>query len=169
MGALLPNQGGSTPTCCLPVPWSPTLGVNPGPLPLAPAALAQDPAAEAPSDSSVTSVLLSVTQSHPEAQQLLVMVYSLLTIICSQGGSARPSLGQGRVPGARAVLGPLLRWLDRTACGWSVPHAQPCSLHTCALTACQVPPRASHEVCFTLKPSLPLLPCSPPFREHLGV
>ncbi|XP_074187412.1 serine/threonine kinase-like domain-containing protein STKLD1 [Rhinolophus sinicus] len=47
-------------------------------------ALAQDPAAEAPSDSSVTSVLLSVTQSHPEAQQLLVMVYSLLTIICSQ-------------------------------------------------------------------------------------
>uniref|UniRef100_A0A671FKS5 Serine/threonine kinase-like domain-containing protein STKLD1 n=1 Tax=Rhinolophus ferrumequinum TaxID=59479 RepID=A0A671FKS5_RHIFE len=50
-------------------------------------ALAQDPEAEAPSDSSVTSVLLSVTRSHPEAQQLLVMVYSLLTIICSQGGS----------------------------------------------------------------------------------
>ncbi|EPQ11202.1 Protein kinase-like protein SgK071 [Myotis brandtii] len=35
--------------------------------------------------SSITSVLLSVLRSHPEAQQLLVMVYSLLTIVCSQG------------------------------------------------------------------------------------
>ncbi|XP_023485015.2 serine/threonine kinase-like domain-containing protein STKLD1 isoform X6 [Equus przewalskii] len=47
-------------------------------------ALARDPAAEMPSDSSVTSVLLSITRSHPKTEQLLVMVYSLLTIISSQ-------------------------------------------------------------------------------------
>lgn len=47
-----------------------------------------------PSDSSVTSVLLSITRSHPKTEQLLVMVYSLLTIISSQGESAGPSLGQ---------------------------------------------------------------------------
>lgn len=124
MGALLPNQGGSTPTCCLPVPWSPTLGVNPGPLPLAPAALAQDPAAEAPSDSSVTSVLLSITRSHPEAQQLLVMVYSLLTIICSQGGSACPSLGQGRGARGTGCAGPSPE-MARLHCMWLV-----CSTHS---------------------------------------
>ncbi|XP_036187351.1 serine/threonine kinase-like domain-containing protein STKLD1 [Myotis myotis] len=48
-------------------------------------ALAQDPATTVPKGSSITSVLLSVLRSHPEAQQLLVMVYSLLTIVCSQG------------------------------------------------------------------------------------
>nr|XP_014718828.2 serine/threonine kinase-like domain-containing protein STKLD1 isoform X7 [Equus asinus] len=47
-------------------------------------ALARDPAAEMPSDSSITSVLLSITRSHPKTEQLLVMVYSLLTIISSQ-------------------------------------------------------------------------------------
>lgn len=85
-----PNQGGGAPACPLPACWSPALRVNPGLLPWAQVALAQDPAAKAPSDSSVISVLLSTMQSHPEAQQLLVTVYSLLTIICSQGGSARP-------------------------------------------------------------------------------
>ncbi|KAF3820959.1 hypothetical protein GH733_011112 [Mirounga leonina] len=47
-------------------------------------ALAQDPAAEVLSDSSVISVLLSTLWSHPESEQLLVTVYSLLTIISSQ-------------------------------------------------------------------------------------
>uniref|UniRef100_A0A452VER1 Serine/threonine kinase-like domain-containing protein STKLD1 n=1 Tax=Ursus maritimus TaxID=29073 RepID=A0A452VER1_URSMA len=47
-------------------------------------ALAQDPAAEMPSDSSVISVLLSSTWSHPESEQLVVMVYSLLTVLSSQ-------------------------------------------------------------------------------------
>ncbi|XP_032274907.1 serine/threonine kinase-like domain-containing protein STKLD1 [Phoca vitulina] len=46
--------------------------------------LAQDPAAEVLSDSSVISVLLSTLWSHPESEQLLVTVYSLLTIISSQ-------------------------------------------------------------------------------------
>uniref|UniRef100_A0A8D1IUG7 Serine/threonine kinase-like domain-containing protein STKLD1 n=1 Tax=Sus scrofa TaxID=9823 RepID=A0A8D1IUG7_PIG len=50
-------------------------------------ALAQDPAATVPSDSAVTPVLLGVLRSHPEEQQLLVMVYSLLCIVASQGGS----------------------------------------------------------------------------------
>ncbi|XP_020926900.1 serine/threonine kinase-like domain-containing protein STKLD1 isoform X3 [Sus scrofa] len=47
-------------------------------------ALAQDPAATVPSDSAVTPVLLGVLRSHPEEQQLLVMVYSLLCIVASQ-------------------------------------------------------------------------------------
>ncbi|CAK7290615.1 Serine/threonine kinase-like domain-containing protein STKLD1 [Vulpes lagopus] len=47
-------------------------------------ALAQDPAAEVLSDSSVISVLLSIMQSHPNSEPLLVMVYSLLAIISSQ-------------------------------------------------------------------------------------
>ncbi|XP_027470243.1 serine/threonine kinase-like domain-containing protein STKLD1 isoform X2 [Zalophus californianus] len=47
-------------------------------------ALAQDPAAEVLSDSSVISVLLSTLWNHPESEQLLVTVYSLLTIISSQ-------------------------------------------------------------------------------------
>lgn len=55
---------------------------------MAQAALAQDPAAEVLSDSSVISVLLSIMQSHPNSEPLLVMVYSLLTIISSQGGCA---------------------------------------------------------------------------------
>ncbi|XP_039714737.1 serine/threonine kinase-like domain-containing protein STKLD1 [Pteropus medius] len=51
-------------------------------------ALAKDPAAELPSDSSVTLALLSIMRSHPKAQQLLAMGYTLLSMICSQGGSA---------------------------------------------------------------------------------
>ncbi|XP_077707458.1 serine/threonine kinase-like domain-containing protein STKLD1 [Canis aureus] len=47
-------------------------------------ALAQDPAAEVLSNGSVISVLLSIMQSHPNSEPLLVMVYSLLTIISSQ-------------------------------------------------------------------------------------
>ncbi|XP_047624787.1 serine/threonine kinase-like domain-containing protein STKLD1 isoform X3 [Phacochoerus africanus] len=47
-------------------------------------ALAQDPEATVPSDSAVTPVLLGVLRSHPEEQQLLVMVYSLLCIVASQ-------------------------------------------------------------------------------------
>uniref|UniRef100_A0A8D1UJH3 Serine/threonine kinase-like domain-containing protein STKLD1 n=1 Tax=Sus scrofa TaxID=9823 RepID=A0A8D1UJH3_PIG len=54
-------------------------------------ALAQDPAATVPSDSAVTPVLLGVLRSHPEEQQLLVMVYSLLCIVASQGGCWTPS------------------------------------------------------------------------------
>uniref|UniRef100_A0A8D1M8R6 Serine/threonine kinase-like domain-containing protein STKLD1 n=1 Tax=Sus scrofa TaxID=9823 RepID=A0A8D1M8R6_PIG len=53
-------------------------------------ALAQDPAATVPSDSAVTPVLLGVLRSHPEEQQLLVMVYSLLCIVASQGGCWTP-------------------------------------------------------------------------------
>ncbi|XP_058380668.1 serine/threonine kinase-like domain-containing protein STKLD1 [Diceros bicornis minor] len=51
-------------------------------------ALARDPAAEVPSDSSITSVLLSIMRSHPKAEQLLLMVYSLLTIVSSQESAA---------------------------------------------------------------------------------
>uniref|UniRef100_A0A8C0Q429 Serine/threonine kinase-like domain-containing protein STKLD1 n=1 Tax=Canis lupus familiaris TaxID=9615 RepID=A0A8C0Q429_CANLF len=54
-------------------------------------ALAQDPAAEVLSNSSVISVLLSIMQSHPNSEPLLVMVYSLLTIISSQGGCGSPT------------------------------------------------------------------------------
>ncbi|XP_032163718.1 serine/threonine kinase-like domain-containing protein STKLD1 [Mustela erminea] len=48
-------------------------------------ALVQDRAAEVLRDSSVTPVLLSSLWAHPESEPLLVMVYSLLTIIASQG------------------------------------------------------------------------------------
>lgn len=86
------HSEGST---CLPAaaPSTPSSGANPGSF-RRPAALVQDPAITVPKGSSIILVLLSVLRSHPEAQQLLVMVYSLLTIICSQGGSA-----PGRVPG----------------------------------------------------------------------
>ncbi|XP_066218767.1 serine/threonine kinase-like domain-containing protein STKLD1 [Saccopteryx leptura] len=47
-------------------------------------ALVQDPAAETLRDSAVTSALLSIMRSHPDAQQLLVLVYSLFSIMCSQ-------------------------------------------------------------------------------------
>ncbi|KAB0380524.1 hypothetical protein FD755_008308, partial [Muntiacus reevesi] len=48
-------------------------------------ALAQDPAATVVNTSNITPVLLSVLQSYPAEEQLLVMVYSLLTIVASQG------------------------------------------------------------------------------------
>ncbi|XP_029775386.1 serine/threonine kinase-like domain-containing protein STKLD1 isoform X5 [Suricata suricatta] len=51
-------------------------------------ALAQDPTAEVPRDSSVTSVLLSGLQTHPESEQLLVTAYCVLTIISSQGSAS---------------------------------------------------------------------------------
>ncbi|KAF0876091.1 STKL1 protein, partial [Crocuta crocuta] len=51
-------------------------------------ALAQDPAAEVPGDSSVTSVLLNCLRIHPESEQLLVTVYGVLTIISSQESAA---------------------------------------------------------------------------------
>ncbi|KAM9082151.1 LOW QUALITY PROTEIN: serine/threonine kinase-like domain-containing protein STKLD1 [Megaptera novaeangliae] len=57
-------------------------------------ALGQDPAATVPSDSAITPALLSALRSHPEEQQLLVTVYSLLTIVASQGG-CRPPAGAG--------------------------------------------------------------------------
>ncbi|XP_054440690.1 serine/threonine kinase-like domain-containing protein STKLD1 [Pteronotus mesoamericanus] len=51
-------------------------------------ALVQSPAAEVPRDSSLTPVLLSILRSHPEAPQLTVKVYSLLTIVCNREGAA---------------------------------------------------------------------------------
>ncbi|XP_032721474.1 LOW QUALITY PROTEIN: serine/threonine kinase-like domain-containing protein STKLD1 [Lontra canadensis] len=48
------------------------------------AALVQDRAAEVLRDGSVIPALLSSMRAHPESQPLLVTVYSLLTIICSQ-------------------------------------------------------------------------------------
>ncbi|XP_057575859.1 serine/threonine kinase-like domain-containing protein STKLD1 [Hippopotamus amphibius kiboko] len=51
-------------------------------------ALAQDPAASVPSGGGLTPVLLGLLQSHPGEQQLLVTVYSLLTIVASQGGDS---------------------------------------------------------------------------------
>ncbi|KAM9722456.1 serine/threonine kinase-like domain-containing protein STKLD1 [Dama dama] len=48
-------------------------------------ALAQDPGATVANTSTITPVLLSVLQSYPAEEQLLVMVYSLLTIVASQG------------------------------------------------------------------------------------
>lgn len=50
-------------------------------------ALAQDASAEAPWDSGTIASLLSVLRSHRE-QQLVVMVYSLLTIVCSQASTS---------------------------------------------------------------------------------
>ncbi|XP_047685680.1 serine/threonine kinase-like domain-containing protein STKLD1 isoform X2 [Prionailurus viverrinus] len=47
-------------------------------------ALAQDPAAEVPSESSVVPVLLGCLRIHPESEQLLATVYSVLAIISSQ-------------------------------------------------------------------------------------
>ncbi|XP_036117571.1 serine/threonine kinase-like domain-containing protein STKLD1 [Molossus molossus] len=49
-------------------------------------ALALDPGAETPRAKHITSVLLGILRSHPGSQELLVLVYSLLTIVCSQGG-----------------------------------------------------------------------------------
>ena len=71
-----------------------------------------------PSDSSIISVLLSIMWTHPESEQLLVMVYSLLTIISSQGESARPSLlswGCACLPGMVR-----LRWVHSTCLSFSV-------------------------------------------------
>lgn len=89
MGARPPQPGREQP-CRLPAHDPQVCEVSRA-SPLARAALAQDPAAEMPSDSSVISVLLSSTWSHPESEQLVVMVYSLLTVLSSQGGSAWPS------------------------------------------------------------------------------
>uniref|UniRef100_A0A8C8Y5U2 Serine/threonine kinase-like domain-containing protein STKLD1 n=1 Tax=Panthera leo TaxID=9689 RepID=A0A8C8Y5U2_PANLE len=47
-------------------------------------ALARDSAAEVPSESSVVSVLLSCLRIHPQSEQLLATVYSVLAIISSQ-------------------------------------------------------------------------------------
>uniref|UniRef100_A0A4W2EA69 Serine/threonine kinase-like domain-containing protein STKLD1 n=1 Tax=Bos indicus x Bos taurus TaxID=30522 RepID=A0A4W2EA69_BOBOX len=49
-------------------------------------ALAQDPAATVADTGTIAAVLLSILQSHPAEEQLLAMVYSLLTIVASQGG-----------------------------------------------------------------------------------
>uniref|UniRef100_F1MSZ0 Serine/threonine kinase like domain containing 1 n=2 Tax=Bos taurus TaxID=9913 RepID=F1MSZ0_BOVIN len=48
-------------------------------------ALAQDPAATVADTGTIAAVLLSILQSHPAEEQLLAMVYSLLTIVASQG------------------------------------------------------------------------------------
>ncbi|XP_043422794.1 serine/threonine kinase-like domain-containing protein STKLD1 isoform X2 [Prionailurus bengalensis] len=47
-------------------------------------ALAQDPAAEVPSESSIVPVLMGCLRIHPESEQLLATVYSVLAIISSQ-------------------------------------------------------------------------------------
>ncbi|GAB5580362.1 serine/threonine kinase-like domain-containing protein STKLD1 isoform X2 [Prionailurus iriomotensis] len=52
------------------------------------AALAQDPAAEVPSESSVVPVLMGCLRIHPESEQLLATVYSVLAIISSQGSES---------------------------------------------------------------------------------
>lgn len=141
-------------------PWAPALGVNPRLLPLAHAALAQDPAAEVPRDSSIASVLLSVMWRHPEAQQLVVMVYSLLAIVCSQGGSACPP--QPRL-GAR---GWARSRLHCSAFGWPAPPARPFLVSS---TNEHRPWLGLHaEACFTLAPSLPLCPAHLRSTEHLG-
>lgn len=64
--------------------------------PVAHAALAQDPAATVANASTIIPVLLSVLQSHPAEEQLLVVVYSLLTIVASQGGCHSRALGTWR-------------------------------------------------------------------------
>ncbi|XP_068826343.1 serine/threonine kinase-like domain-containing protein STKLD1 [Capricornis sumatraensis] len=48
-------------------------------------ALAQDAAATVVNTSTIAAVLLSILQSHPVEEQLLATVYSLLTIVASQG------------------------------------------------------------------------------------
>ncbi|XFG05595.1 hypothetical protein AB1E19_009219 [Capra hircus] len=48
-------------------------------------ALAQDAAATIANTSTIAAVLLSILQSHPVEEQLLATVYSLLTIVASQG------------------------------------------------------------------------------------
>lgn len=111
VGALPPTptparEGAHLPATC---PVNPGSGGNPGRLPSAQAALARDPAAEVPSESSVVSVLLSCLRIHPESEQLLAMVYSVLTIISSQGGCAWPSLSRaeaGALPGHGGVPAP---------------------------------------------------------------
>ncbi|XP_045419763.1 serine/threonine kinase-like domain-containing protein STKLD1 isoform X5 [Lemur catta] len=47
-------------------------------------ALKRDPEAEAPCDISVLSTLLSVLRSHPDVEQLIILVYNLLSIITGQ-------------------------------------------------------------------------------------
>ncbi|XP_055257248.1 serine/threonine kinase-like domain-containing protein STKLD1 [Moschus berezovskii] len=48
-------------------------------------ALAQDPAATVANAGTITDALLSVLRSHPAEEQLLITVYSLLSIVASQG------------------------------------------------------------------------------------
>lgn len=100
------REGAHLPATC---PVNPGSGGNPGRLPSAQAALAQDPAAEVPSESSVISVLLSCLRIHPESEQLLATVYGVLAIISSQGGCAWPSLSRaeaGALPGHGGVPAP---------------------------------------------------------------
>lgn len=96
-----------------------------------------------PKGSSITSVLLSVLRSHPEAQQLMVMVYSLLTIVCSQGASARWA-GAGL-----AVLAAPGSWLGFR----SVSLARPCFLSFPPM--CWALARASRPSPFHVKPHCP--------------
>nr|XP_003941441.2 LOW QUALITY PROTEIN: serine/threonine kinase-like domain-containing protein STKLD1 [Saimiri boliviensis boliviensis] len=51
-------------------------------------ALVLDPEAKVPCNQALTSTLLRCLRSHPEEEQLLVMVYSLLTITTAQGASS---------------------------------------------------------------------------------
>lgn len=78
---------------------APSPGGSPQAASIGPAALTLDPGAETPRASHIASVLLGVMRSHPESQELLVLVYSLLTIVCSQGASACPPAAAA---GARA-------------------------------------------------------------------
>ncbi|KAM6170126.1 serine/threonine kinase-like domain-containing protein STKLD1 [Rhynchocyon petersi] len=52
------------------------------------AALLQDPDAEAPCNSAVMTALLGIMRYHPDSEELVVIVYSLLTIISSQESMA---------------------------------------------------------------------------------
>ncbi|XP_007952516.1 serine/threonine kinase-like domain-containing protein STKLD1 [Orycteropus afer afer] len=52
-------------------------------------ALAQDPDAEAPCNNAVIATLLGIMQCHPNSEELIITVYSLLTIVSSQETTAR--------------------------------------------------------------------------------
>nr|KAF6434551.1 serine/threonine kinase like domain containing 1 [Molossus molossus] len=67
------------PSATRPQPWG-----SPQAASIGLAALALDPGAETPRAKHITSVLLGILRSHPGSQELLVLVYSLLTIVCSQ-------------------------------------------------------------------------------------
>lgn len=93
-----------------------------------------------PSDSAITPVLLSVMRSHPEKQELLVLVYGLLAIVASQGGSAC----------SRGVLGytgaGVAQWPRGLFPASTFPVTR--SFHKCARAParCQAPPQASRRV-----------------------
>lgn len=119
--------------------------------PVAHAELAQDPAATVADTGTIAAVLLSILQSHPAEEQLLAMVYSLLTIVASQGGCR---LGRPRALGTERAAPSPSTGAQTPPLAALRPHASLC-LQAWAL------PGGDITVGFRFLPLLPLRPLRP--------